>query len=295
MRNGWIGGVVAQGAALVMAGAAAAQTPGTGQPAPWQLGLQTPVTPIAEFLNGFHDWLLVIITAISLFVLALLIYCVVKFNEKASPVPSRTTHNTLIEVAWTVVPVMILVGIAIPSFRLLRMQEENPPADITLKVTGYQWYWGVEYPADQGGFRFDANMLRDKDNRPADGPNGEPRVLAVDNEIVLPVNKNITVQLTGGDVIHAFAMPSFGVMRSAVPGRLTDTWFRATREGVYYGQCTELCGTNHSYMPIAIRIVNENDYQAWLAGAKQRFASTLPAAPDVGTRVAAGASPAVQP
>jgi cytochrome c oxidase subunit 2 len=264
-------------AGVTTAGAALAQQPGTGQPAPWQLGLQGSASPIMDSIASFHSLLLGLITLISLFVLGLLVYCVVKFNDKANPVPSKTTHNSTIEVVWTVVPILILVVIAIPSFRLLRAQEEIPPAAVTIKVTGKQWYWTVEYAKDSGGFQFDAIMLDDKQiaDEIAKGRKREevPRLLAVDNEIVLPVNEVVRVQVTAADVLHSFAMPSFGIKRDAVPGRLNETWFKATREGVYFGQCSELCGTNHAFMPAAIRIVSKERYAQWVEEAKKRFAS----------------------
>jgi cytochrome c oxidase subunit 2 len=239
---------------------------GTGQPSPWQLGFQNSVTPVMDYIHWFHDWLLVIITLISLFVLALLVIVIVKFNAKANPAPSRTTHNTLLEVAWTLVPVIILVAIAIPSFKLLFMQTVIPPADVTIKATGKQWYWTYAYP--DSNFEFDSLMLKDNERKP-----DQPRLLAVDNEIVVPVNKNIRVQVIGADVIHAFAVPSFGIIIDAVPGRLNETWFKATREGMYYGQCRELCGKDHAYMPIAVRVVNDRDYAAWLDQAKRKYSA----------------------
>lgn len=252
-------------------GAALAQT---GQPAPWQMNFQTPVTNIAQDVVSFHNLLLWLITAISLFVLFLLVYVCWKFNEKANPVPSKTTHHTWIEVAWTVIPVLILVGISIPSFRILREQLTIPQADVVIKATGHSWYWSYEYPADQGGFRFESNMVPDDQLKP-----GQPRLLAVDNEVVVPVNKIVKVQITAADVLHNFAVPSFGIRLDAVPGRLNETWFRATREGIYYGQCSELCGNGHPYMPIEIRVVSEQQYAAWLTEAKQKFASTGGSAP----------------
>lgn len=244
----------------------AAALAGTGQPSPWQLGLQTAVTPVMGDIAWFHDFLLYIITAITLFVLVLLVIVMVKFNARANPTPSRTTHNTLIEVIWTVVPVMILVAIAIPSFRLLFFQLNIPQADLTIKATGKQWFWSYAYP-DNGGFEFDSLMLQDKDRKP-----DQPRLLAVDNEVVVPVNKTVRVQVTAADVIHAFAVPSFGVKIDAVPGRLNETWFKATREGVYYGQCSELCGKDHAFMPITVRVVSEKDFAAWIDQAKKKFA-----------------------
>lgn len=243
----------------------------TGQPAPWQMNMQTAVTDNMLFITSFHNWLVVLITLISLFVLALLVYVIYRFNEKANPVPSKTSHNTLIEVAWTVIPILILVAIAVPSFRLLRHQLVIPAPDLVVKATGHSWYWSYEYPAveGQGGFTFDSNLIDEKDLKP-----GQPRLLAVDNEVVVPVGKIVKLQVTAADVLHAFAMPSFGLKIDAIPGRLNETWFKADREGVYYGQCSELCGVRHAYMPIAIRVVSQDQYNAWVAEAKQRFAST---------------------
>jgi cytochrome c oxidase subunit II len=268
--------LAAAGIALAFV-ATSALAAGTGLPEPWQMAMQTPVTELARDVHLFHTWLVWIITAISLFVLALLIAVVVKFNERANPVPTRTTHNTLIEVAWTIVPVLILVAIAIPSFRLLRAQLIIPNPDVVVKVTGHSWYWAYEYPQDQGGgFRLEQRIHADPNDqaKALPGPNGEPRLLAVDNEAVVPVNKVVKLQVTAGDVLHAFALPSFGLKLDAVPGRLNELWFKAEREGIYYGQCSELCGTYHAYMPIAIRVVSEERYAAWLAEAKQKFAET---------------------
>jgi cytochrome c oxidase subunit II len=251
----------------------------TGQPSPWQVGLQGPATEVAKFTYDLHTALVWIITLISLFVLGLLVAVMVKFNEKANPNPSKTTHHTGLEIAWTIIPVLILVGVAIPSFRLLKFQIEIPKADITLKVYGNQWYWSYEYPADQGGgFKFDSNVLTAADAAKA----GQPNLLAVDNELVVPVGKTIVLQVVGNDVIHSFSVASLGFRMDAVPGRLNQTWFRTEREGVYYGQCSRLCGQNHAYMPVAIRAVSADKYAAWLADAKKKFASA-----DTPVRVAA--------
>jgi cytochrome c oxidase subunit 2 len=270
--------------ALLAAGVAfatpttAALAAGTGQPQPWQIAMQNPVTELAQGMHNFHTWLVWIITAISLFVLALLIVLVVKFNENANPVPTRTTHHTMLEVAWTIVPVLILVAIAIPSFRLLRQQLIIPKPDLVVKVTGHSWYWSYEYPGDQGGgFSFDSNMIPEEEWRKTIGANPQtarerPRLLAADNEMVVPLNKIVRVPVTAADVLHSFALPSFGIKIDAVPGRLNETWFQARREGVYYGQCSELCGNGHPYMPIVIRVVSEAEYGVWLAQAKQKFA-----------------------
>ncbi|MGO9004767.1 MAG: cytochrome c oxidase subunit II [Beijerinckiaceae bacterium] len=241
-----------------------------GHPDAGQIGMQDPVTPIAEEINFFYNVILTpIIIFISVFVLALLIWVSYRFSEKRNPTPSRTTHNVVLEVAWTVVPVMILVVIAIPSFRLLTHQLTLPDAAVTVKVTGKQWYWTYDYPPDQGGgFEFDSYL------KPADQLQpGELRQLAVDNEAVVPVGKVVRVQVTSADVIHSFTVPSFGIRIDAVPGRLNETWFKAEREGVYYGQCSKICGMNHAYMPIAFRVVSAAQYAAWLAEAKKKFAS----------------------
>ncbi len=243
---------------------------GTGQPSPWQLNFQTPVTPIMEAIDSFHMFLTIIAAAITVFVMILLLIVIVRFRESANPTPSRTTHNTMLEVAWTIIPALILVVIAVPSFRLLFDQLTIPESDITIKATGTaQWTWTYEYP-DQG-IQFDSTMIPDDQLQP-----GQPRLLAVDNEVVLPVNKTIRVQVTADGIIHAFAVPSFGIKVDAIPGRLNETWFRATREGVYYGQCSELCGRNHAFMPIAVRIVSDAEYEKWLEEAKQKWA-TAPA------------------
>ena len=238
---------------------------GLGQPSPWQLGPQISASPVMDDIVWFHDFLLWLIAAIALFVLVLLVYVCVKFNAAANPIPTRTTHNTLIEVLWTVVPVLILVAVAVPSFRLLFFQLEPPPADLVIKATGKQWFWTYTYPDQK--IEFDSLMVQQKDLK-----QGQPRLLAVDNEVVVPVNKVVYVQTTASDVIHAFAVPSFGVLIDAVPGRLNQTWFKATREGIYYGQCRELCGKDHAFMPIQVRVASEADYNAWLTQAKQKFA-----------------------
>src|SRR5437764_3965527 len=239
-----------------------------GQPSPWQIGFQESAAPTMDDIILFHDVVLWIIAAITAFVLILLVIVIVKFNARANPTPSRTTHNTLIEVAWTVIPVIILVVIAIPSFRILFVQLNTPPADLTIKATGNQWNWTYTYPDEK--IEFTSIMLTDAD-RAKQNP-APPRLLGVDNPIVVPVNKVVRVNTTGSDVIHAFAVPSFGVKMDAIPGRLNETWFKATREGVFYGQCSELCGKDHAFMPIEVRVVNEQAYAAWLADAKKKFA-----------------------
>jgi cytochrome c oxidase subunit 2 len=235
-----------------------------GQAIPWQLGFQDSATPIMDEITSFHNFLLYVITAISAFVLILLVTVIVRFNARANPTPSRVTHNTTLEVAWTVIPVVILAIIVVPSFRLLFHQLNTPPADITVKATGKQWFWTYTYP-DNGKFEFDSLMLQEKDRKAE-----QPRLLAVDNEMVVPVNKNVRVQVIGAEVIHSFAIPSFGIRIDAVPGRLNETWFKATREGTYYGQCSELCGKDHAFMPIAIRVVSEQAFNEWVDAANKR-------------------------
>jgi cytochrome c oxidase subunit 2 len=240
-----------------------------GQPAPWEYKLQESGSPVMDHIEWFHNWLLVIITVITLFVLALLIAVMVKFNARANPVPSRTTHNTLIEVAWTLIPVMILVGIAIPSFRLLFQELDIPKADLTIKATGKQWYWSYAYP-DNGKFEYDSLLACDESRTKCQ----PPRLLSVDNELVVPVNKIVRVETTGADVIHSFAVPAFGIKIDAIPGRLNETWFQATKTGMYYGQCSELCGKDHAYMPIAVRVVTDQEFATWIEAAKKKYASS---------------------
>jgi cytochrome c oxidase subunit II len=252
-------GLAVAGVALVACGSAFAEL---GQPAPWEFRLQEAATPVMENITWFHNFLLWLISAITLFVLALLVIVVVKFNAKANPVPSRTTHNTLIEVAWTLIPVLILVALVVPSFRLLFLELDVPKADLTIKATGKQWYWSYAYP-DNGKFEFDSLLAADK----------MPRLLGVDNEVVVPVNKIVRVQVTGADVIHSFAVPAFGIKIDAIPGRLNETWFKATKLGVFYGQCSELCGKDHAFMPIAVRVVNDQEFAAWVETAKKKFAA----------------------
>ena len=246
---------------VISAFSAAPALAATGMAHPWQFGYQKAESPVMESITSFHSMLVVIITAIVLFVLALILYSAVRFNKKANPIPSKTSHNTLIEVAWTIIPILILVVIAIPSFRLLYLEETIPDADVTVKATGYQWYWGYSYP-DEGIEEFSAVMLEDNELK-----DGQPRLLSVDNEVVVPAGKVVRVIVTAADVIHSFAVPSFGIKVDAVPGRLNETWFQAKEPGIYYGQCSELCGQRHAYMPIAIRAVTEEQYAAWKAKA----------------------------
>jgi cytochrome c oxidase subunit 2 len=257
---------------------------GLGQPTPWQMDLQDSASPVMQDVAEFHFFLLWVIAAISAFVLALLLICILRFNARANPRPSRTTHNTPIEILWTIVPVIILAVIAVPSFRLLFLQLTIPKPDLTVKVTGKQWFWSYGYPDSK--FEFDSLMVPEKDLKP-----GQLRLLAVDNEMVVPVNKIVHVLVTGADVIHSFAVPSFGIRMDAVPGRLNEIWFKATTEGVFYGQCSELCGKDHAFMPIAVRVVNEGDFNTWLNGAKQKYAIDNTAAPHT---IAASAAPAIR-
>lgn len=268
---------MAKGLAAVFALACFVMIAGVGavdaaQPLDWQLNLQESASPVMTKIHEFHTFILVIIVAIVLLVLALLIYCMARYNAGTNPNPSRTSHNTTIEVVWTVVPILILVIIAIPSFRLLFFEQTIPEADLTVKAVGVSWYWDYEYP-DNGDFRFSSFMLETPEARSEKATvsggvvEDYPRLLAVDNEMVVPVNKNIRLIVTSDDVLHAFALPAFGVKKDAVPGRLNETWFRAERTGIYYGQCSELCGVNHAYMPIAIRVVTDEQFDAWVTAA----------------------------
>src|ERR1700678_2538785 len=261
MSKGQIGrrllGFAVVGAALVTAGGTAWAE--MGQPAPWEYKLQGSATQVMDDITSFHNWLLITITLITLFVLALLAIIAVKFNAKANPVPSRTTHNTLIEVAWTLIPVLILVAIAVPSFRLLFLELDIPKADLTIKATGNQWNWTYTYPDDK--IEFTSIMLEEADRAKLASP--PPRLLGVDHPIVVPGNKIRRFQTTGADVIHSFAMPAFGIKIDAIPGRLNETWFKANKEGIYYGQCSELCGKDHAFMPIVVKVVNDQDYADW--------------------------------
>ena len=253
--------LLAVAAAWILSGNGVAQA---SQPTSWGASLQAAASPVMEDVHWFGSFTFWIVIPIVLFVAVLLAIVMIRFNAKSNPNPSKTSHNTLLEVAWTVVPILILMVLAVPSFRLLYKQMEVPPADLTVKVTGYQWYWGYEYP-DFEGVSFDSLMLSDEE-RTEKGTN-EPRLLAVDNEMVVPVNKVVRLQITSADVIHSYAMPSMGVKMDAVPGRLNETWFKAEREGIYYGQCSELCGKDHAFMPLAVRVVSEEQYQDWLAAA----------------------------
>jgi len=247
-------------------GVAAAEDGVVGAPQPWQLGLQASASPVKEQLTDFHNLLVVVITGITLLVLALLIYVMVRFNSRSNPAPTRTSHNTVIEVLWTVVPVIILVIIAVPSFKVLYYMDKTQDAEMTLKVTGRQWYWDYSYP-DQGDIGFSSYMIPDEEIKP-----GQKRLLEVDNRIVLPIDTNIRILVTAGDVIHSWAMPALGIKKDAIPGRINETWARIDKEGVYYGQCSEICGTNHGFMPIAIEAVSKERFQQWVEEAKVKFA-----------------------
>ena len=259
-------GLAMAGCALVASGAAFAQT--LGQPSPWEFTFQPSGSPVMDNIHWFHNMVLTIITVITLFVLALLVTVMIRFNARSNPVPSRTTHNTLIEVAWTLIPVLILVSIAVPSFRLLFLQLDVPKADLTVKATGKQWYWSYAYP-DNGKFEFDSLLACDETHQKCE----PPRLLAVDNEMVVPVNKIIRVETTGADVIHSFAVPAFGIKIDAIPGRLNETWFKATKTGKYRGQCSELCGKDHAFMPIVVNVVTDQEFATWIEDAKKKYAS----------------------
>lgn len=259
--------------ALLLVGASVAWA-GMGQPSPGEMGFQGAATPVAEAIHEFYDFVNIIIVAITVFVMLLLLYVIYRFNERANPTPSTVTHNTILEVAWTVVPILVLVAIAIPSFRLLNLQYSYPKADLTLKATGYQWYWEHAYP--ELGISFETRMLDDESRQALIAQNlPAPRNLAVDNEVIVPVNKVVNVLITAAPdgVIHDWTIPSFGSKVDAVPGRITTTWFKPTIEGIFYGQCSELCGKDHSLMPIAVRVVKEEVYAAWLDAMKSASAA----------------------
>ena len=255
-------------------------------PQPWEMGFQPAASPVMEQIETFHHYILIVITAIAAFVLLLLLIVIVRFNERANPVPSKTSHNTLVEVIWTVVPVMILVGIAIPSFKLMYYADRTTEAEMTIKAIGHQWYWSYEYP-DNGDFTFDALLIPDNEIDPS---KGQLRLLETDNRLVIPVNTKIRLLITATDVIHSFAVPSFGVKLDAVPGRTNETWTEVTAEGVYYGQCSELCGVGHAYMPIAVEVVSKEKFQAWVEEAKQKFARADTPAVDLAAATSAPAN-----
>lgn len=257
----------------LVAGSMLAMVAGAGavlaeQPLPWQMGFQPAATPVMQDIEDFHRFVLYIITAITIFVLLLLLWVIVRYNRRSNPTPSRISHNTLLEVAWTVLPVLILVAIAIPSFKLLYFEADIPHPDLTIRAIGKQWYWTYEYPQN-GAFQFDSLGLSDAAAEKA----GEPRLLGVDNAVIVPVNKVVKVQTDGADVIHSWAVPAFGVKMDAIPGRLNETWFKALKEGTYYGECSELCGARHAYMPIEVKVVSQQVFDTWLAAAKKKYAS----------------------
>lgn len=255
--------------AAVAALMAFAAYPAAAQSVDWGLGFQPSASPVMDQIKSFHDLLLWIIIAVCIFVLALLVWICIKYRASANPVPSKVHHNTLLEVAWTLIPVIILVFIAVPSFRLLYFQETLPTPDVQIKAIGKQWFWSYEYPGSAAGFTFDSLMLSDEDAKKA----GKPRLLGVDNAIYVPVNKVIEVETTAADVIHSFSLPQMGVKMDGVPGRLNKTWFKPTRTGVFYGQCSELCGSRHAYMPIELHVVTDAEYAAWLAKSKSEYAA----------------------
>ncbi len=255
------GAVCALLASLLWAAGAVA-----GEPEPWQLGLQTAATPMKAQVDSLHNLLLVIIIAVCVVVLALLAYVCVRYRASLNPEPSRTTHNTLLEVIWTGVPVLILVVIAFPSFKLIYFEDTIPEADLTIKAIGRQWYWSYQYP-DHGGFTFDSYMLTREDAE----AQGLPALLATDADVVVPAGAVVRVQITASDVLHSWAMPAFGVKRDAVPGRLNETWFQVDEPGMYYGQCSELCGVGHGFMPISVRVVPPAEFDAWVTEAQARY------------------------
>ncbi|MDC3257262.1 cytochrome c oxidase subunit II [Candidatus Pelagibacter sp.] len=236
------------------------------QPKDWQLGFQSPASDGMRDIVNFHNNLLLpIIIAITVFVLFLMLYACVKFRASANPNPSKRTHNVTVEILWTLIPCFILIVMAVPSFKILYKQDTIPKADVTVKAVGYQWYWGYEYPDEN--IIFDSYMVETKDLK-----ENQPRLLTVDHEVVVPVNKVVKVLITANDVLHAWALPSFGVKRDAVPGRINETWFKAEKVGTYYGQCSELCGIKHAFMPITVKVVSQEDYQEWLSEARVKFA-----------------------
>ncbi len=267
-------GVGAAASALM----ALSMLPAVAVPTNYQMGFQAPASPVMEQIEDFHRLLLWIIVAVCLFVLALLVWIVVKYRAGANPVPSKVHHNTLLEVAWTLIPVIILVFIAVPSFRLLYFEAALPKPDVTIKAIGKQWFWTYEYPGANAGFTYDSLGLSDADAK----AKGEPRLLGVDNIVEVPINKVVEIETTGADVIHSWTIPQFGVKMDAVPGRLNHTWFKATKLGTYYGECSELCGARHAFMPIEVKVVTDAEYADWLASSKKKFAAL-----DETTRVAA--------
>ena len=277
---------------MAMAALAISATSAMALPFNWGTGFQPAASPVMDRIENFHIELFWIMLAVCVFVLALLVWIVIKFRVSANPVPSKVHHNTLLEVAWTIIPVIILVVIAVPSFRLLYFEAVVPTPDVTIKAIGKQWFWTYEYPKD--GFTYDSLGLSDADAAKA----SKPRLLGVDNEVVVPVNKVIAVETTGADVIHSWALPQMGVKMDAVPGRINETWFKATQIGTYYGQCSELCGARHAYMPIEVHVVSDADYAAWLVQAKGKYTKleAAEAAPaEAAAPATAEAAPAAAP
>jgi len=254
--------------------------PAAALPYNYQMGFQPAASPVMEQIEDFHRLLLYIIVAVCLFVAGLLTWIVIRYRAGANAVPSKVHHNTLLEVAWTLIPVIILVFIAVPSFRLLYYEAAIPKPDVTIKAIGKQWFWSYEYPGSAAGFTYDSLGLSEADALKA----GKPRLLGVDNPIYAPVGKVVEVDIVGADVIHSWAMPQMGVKLDAVPGRINKTWFKATRTGVFYGQCSELCGARHAYMPIELHVVSDADYAAWLAASKKKFAALENDAPRVASK-----------
>lgn len=239
------------------------------QPKNWQLSFQDAASQSMREIVSFHNNILLpIIIAISVFVLFLIIYACIRFRASANPNPSKRTHNVAVEVLWTLIPCLILIVMAVPSFKILYKQDTIPKADLTIKAIGYQWYWGYEYPDEN--ITFESYMTETKDLK-----TDQPRLLSVDNEVVVPVNKVIKVLITANDVLHAWSLPSFGVKRDAVPGRINETWFKADKVGTYFGQCSELCGIKHAFMPISVKVVSDEEYQKWLLDAKEKFAKEI--------------------
>lgn len=232
----------------------------------WQLGFRDPASPVMQAVDDLHNFVLIMMTAITIFVLILIIYVVIRFRKSANPIPSKRSHHAVLEVLWTAIPVVILIFMAIPSFKLVYQQDVIPEVDMTIKVIGHQWYWQYQYP-DQEDLSFESYLIPEEELQP-----GQPRLLTVDNRLVLPINKNIQVLITAGDVLHSFAMPSLGVKKDAVPGRLNETWMKIEKVGVYRGQCSEICGEGHGYMPIVIEAVSEEKFLAWVQNTKNKFA-----------------------
>lgn len=259
--------VVAASLVTFVSNGASALADGIYYAKPDQIGFMEPATQVMRDIVNFHDGLLIMCIAVCLFVLVLMLYIFIKFNAKANPTPSSTTHHTGLEIVWTILPIVILLVIAIPSFKLLYFQDVIPKSDLTVKAIGNQWYWTYEYP-DHDDFSFDAIMLSDEEAAAA----GHPRLLGTDNHIVVPVNKTVRMIVTANDVIHSWAMPAFGVKIDAVPGKLNETWFNAEREGIYYGQCSELCGKDHGFMPIMVEVVSQEKYDAWIEMAREEYA-----------------------